>query len=465
MFKSKVCVGLSLLLACAAAAGSTAQPATPSRSGGAPVGYDVVITTRFGKKLIAHKAEAKSVEAALASSLQDLSQWFDARPVAKGAFVEAKARRNGGAPFTANLKGQPVKGLVSCVIGEKGADITVTYCGNDAPASEWSKLSGGTQAPGDAVAPAFKMSEYAFPDGTGTIQLPAGWKTSAQTCIHGVRIDGPAGQWVTLGQSYSVSTPDSFIVQNQKQLAAQARQMGFPPPKPIEMLVAPYTGPVDALKNLVPQLSQMSQRRGGPTVTLDKFLEPPKPAQAGFPNGQASTVYFAVTRTTSGVPTRYRSRAQIETWLIGQGAWSMYFSELAAPDVSFDKDWPVMFAIAQSLKTDPQAVQRATGQAIQAQNRNFQAMQQANATRQAGFDDYMKSQQRNSLIRDRSAADFDEVIRGNRTVEDTRTGERTSVNLGNVNEIVEKLNEHDPDRYIQIPLRDEVAPLPQRPNR
>ena len=121
-----------------------------------------------------------------------------------------------------------------------------------------------------------------------------------------------------------------------------------------------------------------------------------------------------------------------------------------------------MLAIATSLKTDAQAIQRATGRALDAQNANFQAMQRAHATQVEGFDDYMKSQQRNSLIRDRSAADFDEVIRGQRTVEDTRTGERTSVNLGNVNEIVEKLNEHDPDRYIQIPLRDEVAPLPER---
>jgi hypothetical protein len=110
-------------------------------------------------------------------------------------------------------------------------------------------------------------------------------------------------------------------------------------------------------------------------------------------------------------------------------------------------------------------VQRATGRAIQAQNQNFQAMQKAHATEVAAFDDYMKAQQRNSLIRDRSATDFDEVIRGQRAVEDTRTGERTSVDLGNVNEIVNKLNEHDPDRYIQIPLRDELYPMPDRPNR
>ena len=449
----------------AAPTASPAQGAAGNAGGGVPKGYSVVIATDSGKKLVAHKAEAKSVAAALGSSLQDLSGWFDSRPATKGAFVDAKERRQGGAPFTAKLKGQPVKGLVSCVLGENGADITVTYSRADAPASDWAKLSGGTNAPAGAAAEGIKMHEYAFPDGTGSIQLPDGWKTSAQTCIHGVQIQGPASQTVSLGVSYPVNTPDSFIVQNQIQMTAQARQMGFPPPRQIEMLVAPYTGPVDALKNLLPQLSRMSQTHGGPAVTLDKILETPKPSPAVFPNGQAATVYFAVTKTTGGTPTPFRSCAQFETWMVGPGAWSLYVTEATAPDATFDQDWPVMLAIATSLKTDPAAVQRATGRAIDAQDANFRALQKAHATQVAGFDDYMKSQQRNSLIRDRSATDFDEVIRGQRTVEDTRTGERTSVDLGNVNEIVDKLNEHNPDRYIQIPLRDELHPLPNQPNR
>ena len=449
----------------AAAGSSPPQGASGGTGGGAPKGYNVAVTTEAGKKLLTHKAEAKSLPAALGSTLQDLSRWFDAKPATKGAFADAKDQQRGGAPFTATLNGQPVKGLIYCVTGEQGADITVTYCRADAPASEWTKLSGDTNAPAKTAAADIPMHEYAFPDGTGSIQLPDGWKTSAQTCIHGVQIQGPADQTVSLGVSYSVNTPDSFIVQNQIQMAAQARQMGFPPPKPIEMLVAPYTGPVEALKNLVPQLSQMSQRRGGPGVTLDKILETPKPAQAVFPKGQAAAVYFAFTKTTGGRPTPYRARGQYESWIVGAGAWSIYITEASAPDTSFDKDWPVMLSIATSLKTDPQAVQRATGRAIDAQNQNFQAMQKAHATQVAAFDDYFKSQQRNSLIQERSAIDFDEVIRGDRTVQDTRTGERTSVNLGNVNEIVDKLNEHDPGRYIQIPLRDEMAPLPDQQNR
>ena len=257
------------------------RAASGGASGGAPKGYSVAVSTDAGKKLVAHKAEAKSVPTALGSALQDLSRWFDAKPVAKGAFADAKEQRRGGAPFTATLKGQPVKGLIYCVTGEQGADITVTYCRADAPASEWTKLSGDTNAPAGAAATGIPMHEYAFPDGTGSIQLPEGWKTSAQTTIHGVRVEGPAGQTVSLGVNFTVNTPDSFIVKNQIQMAAQARQMGLPPPKPIEMLVAPYTEPVTALKNLIPQLSQLSQRHGGPGITLDKILETPKPGAGG----------------------------------------------------------------------------------------------------------------------------------------------------------------------------------------
>jgi hypothetical protein len=449
----------------AAAATSPAREASGGASAGAPKGYSVAVSTDAGKKLVTHKAEAKSVPTALGSALQDLSRWFDAKPVAKGAFADAKEQRRGGAPFTATLKGQPVKGLIYCVIGQQGADITVTYCRADAPPSEWTKLSGDTNAPAGPAATGIPMHEYAFPDGTGSIQLPEGWKTSAQTAIHGVRVEGPAGQTVSLGVNFTVNTPDSFIVKNQIQMAAQARQMGFPPPKAIEMLVAPYTEPVTALKNLIPQLNQLSQRHGGPGITLDKILETPKPTQAAFSNGRAAAIYYAFIKTTGGTPAPYRARGQYETWMLGEGAWYLYVSEAAAPNATFDKDWPVMLAIATSLKTDPQAVQRATGRAIDAQNANFNAMQRAHATQVAAFDDYFKSMQHNSVIRERSAIDFDEVIRGSRTVEDTQTGHRTSVDLGNVDQIVDKLNERDPGRYIQFPLRDEMAPLPPPSNR
>jgi hypothetical protein len=45
---------------------------------------------------------------------------------------------------------------------------------------------------------------------------------------------------------------------------------------------------------------------------------------------------------------------------------------------------------------------------------------------------------------ERNNDDADEVLRGTRTVEDTRTGERADVNLGDSDAIVDGLNRTDP---------------------
>ena len=67
-----------------------------------------------------------------------------------------------------------------------------------------------------------------------------------------------------------------------------------------------------------------------------------------------------------------------------------------------------------------------------------------------------KSNEYAAKVRSNSNADFDEVIRGYRTVEDTQTGERREANLGYVDQIVEKMNEKEGyERDKEIPLRDQ----------
>ena len=120
-----------------------------------------------------------------------------------------------------------------------------------------------------------------------------------------------------------------------------------------------------------------------------------------------------------------------------------------------------MIAISKSWKLNDSVVMEHGNQNVAASNARFAAFEASQKENQDAFDNYLHSIQHNGLITDRTNADFDEVIRGYRTIEDTQTGDRASANLGNVNEIVNSLNEHDPGRYIQIPLRDEEFPLNQ----
>jgi hypothetical protein len=157
------------------------------------------------------------------------------------------------------------------------------------------------------------------------------------------------------------------------------------------------------------------------------------------------------------------------------GAWNDYiYYQASAPTRTFERDLPAMLAEAFSMSENADAVMAKSRREIAAANALADSQRAANArivdarmtaSRAAGAatDARIRSTEnieRDAEIRQRSAADFDEVIRGERTVEDTQTGERTRVDLGDVHDIVDHLNEADPGRYKEVPLRDEMYPMP-----
>jgi hypothetical protein len=437
----------------------------------APAGYTVVNTTANGKSLTAQKPDATTVMAAMKSTFPDLERYFGSRPSILGAYENARDHKSGTATFAVTSNGKPLKGLVSCKIGDKGATVAVVYCTADAPPAEWAKLTTATAPPVDTAAAATPQpalapwTEYTFPDGTGSIGLAEGWTTQAQSCMSCVQIKGPADQTVTIGLCFPVQTPDSPLVQMHNQLVANARQMGMQPPQEMKMLVAPYTGPVDAMNNLLPQLSKFSEASGSFALEMDGLTELPQKVDPSLPSGKAALLTYGVTHIQNGTRTHFLGGARVETTPVGNGAWMFYMTEIAAPDKSFKGDTPLMLAMINSLKPNNQVIAEKTRQNLDASNRRFAEMQQAHKEQMAGYDAQNKAWEQRELVQSRSNADFDEIIRGDRTVLDTQTGDRTSVDLGNVDRIVDHLNETDPGRYKQIPLRDELYPLPAEPGR
>jgi hypothetical protein len=227
----------------------------------------------------------------------------------------------------------------------------------------------------------------------------------------------------------------------------------------MEMLVAPYTGPLDAMKNLFPQLSQLSMRRGGPAVAIDQITQKAveKPS---LPGGNSVTMSYGITETRNGGQKHYQALATVETDPIPPDSWMMTVNEIKAPDATFEHDLAAMMAMANSWKGNDKVITQKSQEGIRASNQRFEAFQQAQREKSDAFDRQNQDWQRNQLTQSRSNDDFDEMIRGYRTVEDTRTGEKKSVDLGNVDNIVDSLNQGDPGRYQQIPLRDEADPTP-----
>ena len=258
---------------------SIATPQSNTGSGNdidpATTGYTVLASANAGRTIFAQKTDATTAQAAIVATLRDLTRILDSKPAVQGAFADAQQQRRGGATFTGTLNGHFVKGTIFCGVGDKGAAVTIIYDRADAPASDWATLTA-------ALPLDLKMREQSIGDGAGTISVPADWKISNSSNIGSVVIQGPAKQIVSLGIGMEVVTPDSMGAATQRQLA----NMGQLTPA-TRMLVAPLTGPVDALKNLMPQLSDMSQSRGGPSISLDKVIQSDA-VTAQLPGGQAA---------------------------------------------------------------------------------------------------------------------------------------------------------------------------------
>jgi hypothetical protein len=412
----------------------TAAPARPGQGAADPLpGYDLLASAGTGRALFAQKPGIRSAKEGVLSALRDLRQLYDGKPEVSGGFGDTNDKQCQGS-FTAREKGQQVKGTVLCGVGENGAAITIVYDRADAPPAEVAALLGALPSPA-------KWVTHPLPAGSGTIQLPSDWKIKQSTQLGTVIAEGPQGQLVGLGVGAEVVDPRSFI-------AAQVRANG-------SMLVAPSTDPVTALRNLAPQLSNMSVRAGGPPIQLNRILTN-APAQAQIPGGQAAWITCSLTKGTGRNAVQEREIALLECYPVGQLAWGLYTSYACGPEATFDRDLPVMVRIAQSWKLNDQAVTSNSRQMIDAQNRRFAAFEDSMKAKNQAFDSYMQSVRNAERVRERSNADFDEIIRGYRTVEDTQTGDRTDVDLGWSKEIVDKLNEKEGfNRYKEIPLRDQ----------
>jgi hypothetical protein len=412
--------------------------------------------------MVASKPMYPTLKAALQATLPELAHYFDGRPKIVRGYQDTRDPNHGGVSFTASLQGQAVNGLVACKLSAGGSAITVLYCKAGATAADWAKLK-GTQSPaaGGGTAPtpsAAALHEYDFPDGTGSIMLADGWTTPARSCNGMVVITGPANQMIVMGFVVNVVTPDSMAIRRNQQFNANAQRMGGRP-RPLGALIAPFGDPVEVWKVLAPQLSQQNQGDGGIAFVLDNVKEIRK-AKALSARGTSVFANYGMTTSANGQQLHRLVLAQLEVNPVTNDSFKFGLLTLASPDATYKQDLPTMLAITNSLKENAAVFAQQTRATIDGMNQRFAAQQAAQRKVEAANDEHNQDVERNQLITERSNANEDEIIRGDRTVVDTTTGEKTSVDLGNVDQVVDNLNAGDPGRYKEIPLRDEVYPMP-----
>jgi hypothetical protein len=439
-------------------------------------------------------------------TVPDLVAYFGQKPKLIGVYQDQKDKKSACVFFSETLNGQAVKGISVIKVTDDATREWVVFCQANAPKGEAGKLlalqkpsqpavnasagsagAGATAgaaasassgagavaansvpanplanessaAPAVAVAPSsggdlqsippanVNLQTYNFPDGTGSVGVPDGWTCTSQTIGNSV-VKGPADQTVGMDMSTMVDVPNG---QSIRMLQIGHGDMS-------RALIAPYSpDPATALKNLIEGINRITRANGGPTSTVDEIVSQKSiPTANGVAGARAAIIEMKSTRTTNGVAKHFHSVQQFMVYSFngGQDTWSYFAAQLMGPEETFKQDYPVMNEILMSLKENAAGIQ-AKGAAEQKQADAINAqtnrmVEQTNAT--------IGQMQQQQLESDRSFADVDEGIRGYRKVYDTQTGDESDVNLGDVNGVVNALNEADPGRYVQVPLRDEVG--------
>jgi hypothetical protein len=460
--------------------------------------FSVLGSNQAGQTLFLKLPGGLKFDTAITQTADELGKVLDAKPDISGAFVDSKTQTKGGATLTGKFKGQNIKGtiLVGTAADSGSADVIIARA--DASKEDTSALA-------DFLPKPLKMTTNRFPDNSGSIDLPAGWKTPTVTASGPVVAMGPSGQTVVFCSITPIYDPNCRTVRltrSNYQLAQQnyQRQMqayqhsvdmkkqfpniagpGNPPQAPVAPDADPNDtamktnsplryckfcdGPEEVLKVWYPLQENLYKKYQQPYTSLDKVIAIiDNPVDPAYPGTKCGTAYIAVTDHNGDKATRYRALNQIITGNVMEGeVWQLNMCVMRAPDATFDKDLPVMSAIMNSVNLDMKVVTSETaaqGAAVRKMGQDmFDSMERQHTAWQdqqaQQFHDHEVQMAAQQKAMHDSSSDMIEFALGLRNVYDTNTGQWHQVDLLNATGIVEAENAlvGDPNRFVAVPLR------------
>jgi hypothetical protein len=385
-----------------------------------PAGFQMVSRTQSGGQSFQLTFQATGNTTARTSFkglYPHIGRYFDAPPVLVGAYGDATGRSL-QAFFRASYRGARVIGMV--LIGISGAEAKAAFLFDDARVfgRSFSQLSRGLApaategAGGGEVQPLGRplpLTRTMFPDGSGAMGLPAGWKIgSSWKGI--VDATGPNGQLIIFGYYQQVMV--SYFGQ-------RPQIPGF--------LTGPYRAPAAALAAYVDSYTGFALSRGQGKMRIIEQV----PVQGA--GGQSAYISYDVElqgRVARGL-------ALISTAPIDQTTWVYYMSSVATPRERFAQDFPTMWEMWKSWTVNPAVFRERMDSAIRSMRETFRILQESHANTQRTYD--------------RTNLAWSQTIRGVTTIENTVSGWRGDVETRHVDEIVRQLNENG-YQYRVVPL-------------
>jgi len=276
-----------------------------------------------------------------------------------------------------------------------------------------------------------------FPDGSGTIGLPAGWQI-----VGGgggaVQAAGPNGERINLGmiqQIYDPSTPQG------RQMAQYASMGGRPSPADIY----PYTSDLVRAFMAVAQQNHQKARTPVPSfnVTASRKVEP------GPYETDAILVLTDADMHDGKEPLVMQMRLGAMK-RVGPAAWSLTINQIGVPKHLVDQEWATMGAIFASWRQNSAVIQQQTQRTIDNIHAIGERSKQAAAAADAARISSRQAYEARSDSQARSSQNFSNYLLDQTVVQNTQTGEHGTV----WNQYADSLVKNAPDKYQYVPSQD-----------
>jgi len=395
---------------------------------GLPPGYRLLTDPQVSGGVLVAQKPGHAATAVLGQALGEVTPFFDRRPVVFSAFADMQNQR-AEAGFQGTIQRAPVHGVAFVRVIAGLATVGLAF---DSPQTVVRTLPRLMQLAAPLVGPSGQDPTSAlnwhiapFPDGSGQMELPDGWRyTFAQKGM--VAAMGPQG------------IIERAVATRVMSRAGAAKVAAMYPTLPWPGPVLDPTDPVSAFVEYRNQTAAgMARRSGQPPDRLLRVIEALPVALQAPGLAQAAYIDYEV-QTPEGV---WRGLTLVILGsIMSDGSWLFYHTYVSSPAHSFAQNLPVLVRIWNSALTAQHVIQERLDNAL-------------NSLREAG-EIWRQTTQNRQQAEQRMADNWTEAFRGTRVIEDTRTGTRADVPLGYSAEIVDRLNRQSPGRYREIPLRE-----------
>jgi hypothetical protein len=393
-------------------------------------------------------SNVSSLPQAMGFMLRTVHTTFGDRPQV-GKFFQARGSNSVATFFSLTAKNgaMPITGLVIVTVPDGApASAAVIYDGTRSftkTANPMIKKLNEVWQPegpsgGSSSGQPAPLRQTPFPDNSGSVGLPAGWRILAGGG-GSVHAEGPNGSQIHYGVTIPVMDPTNPQTRQMIQMETQGGRI----PLPGSYVAYPAGGdPVRALIAIEAQASQ-KQRHPAPTYQISSVRD-----LGNAIGGHCTRAIGTIDRhDNKGV---LSANTVICTTQPMNGQWMMTLYQDDIRPQLVAQEQPTMDAINASFRVNNQVIRQQTQGEIDNIHRIGDASRQQAEESHAAFDRRNAGLKANEDVRDRANQTFSNYQLDYSVITDTQTGEHATT----YNSYADALVKADPNRYQYVPTQN-----------